>query len=106
MPPTIGISRAELVNRAKAVTAPPSAIETVSPINTLAGLTLNHIKPIQAPRVAAANWLISTFCTTIKANIVKNNATIAVIPDASPSSPSVRLTAFTVPRTTIIINGI
>ena len=37
---------------------------------------------------------------------MKKHDTIKVTPDARPSSPSVKLTAFTVPIMNIIINGI
>ena len=61
---------------------------------------------MQAPSVAAAICDIPKLCAIIRANTTKNADTIAVIPEARPSRPSVKFTAFTVPIITISIRGI
>ena len=73
-------------------------------MNTLAGYELNPKNPKHAPPVAAVSIPTSLFPTDI-ANIIKNIETINVTPDANPSKPSVKLTAFTVPIITNIIIG-
>ena len=105
IPPTIGINKTEFVKTANATTAPPNAIEPVSPINTLAGFTLNTKNPIHPPIVAAANVATATSLATNKANATKKVDTTAVIPEASPSRPSVKFTALTVPIIMNIIIG-
>ena len=82
--------------------APPNANEPVSPINTFAGFALKYKNPKQ------------TALTTIPKKVTlkepTNNPTtakvapaIAEIPVANPSKPSVKLTAFVVPK--IMINA-
>ena len=95
----------EFVKTANATTAPPSAIDPVSPINILAGKALNPKNPIQAPAVAAASIATSVFDIDV-ANIMKNAETIKVTPYAKPSSQSVKLTAFTIPTIINVIIGI
>ena len=85
-------------------TNPPSAREPVSPINTLAGYTLNSRNPRSAPTTAQVIGSIPLFVPI--ATTVKNVATKTVTLDARPSSPSVKFTPFTVPITTKNINGI
>ena len=102
---TITINIGIFNTNAMAATYPPSANEPVSPINTFAGYELNPKNPKQAPAVAAASIATSEFDIDT-ANSTKKHDTIKVTPDASPSSPSVKFTAFTVPIMNIIINGI
>ncbi len=73
------------------------AREPVSPINTFAGYTLNRRNPISAPYNCTCDRLIPAFIPM--ETTVKNTATIRVTLEARPSSPSVKLTPFTVPIT-------
>ena len=85
-------------------TNPPSASEPVSPINTLAGYTLNSRNPRSAPTTAQVIGSIPLLVPI--ATTVKNVATSTVTLDARPSRPSVKFTPLTVPITTKNINGI
>ena len=64
----------------------------------LAGKLLNHRKPTHAPTRHAASIVRSRWPLTVM-NVIPMYAssTIAAHPAASPSSPSVRLTALVVP---------
>ena len=84
-------------------TKPPSAREPVSPINTLAGYTLNNKNPRSAPTTAQVIGSTPLFVPI--ATTVKNVATRTVTLDASPSSPSVKFVPFTVPITAINKSG-
>ena len=96
---------------ANAPSAPPSAIEPVSPMNTSAGNALYQRKPIAPPISAAPMIARSSFVSKrwfggpdrIQAiTFIAVNVKIAmiVVPAARPSRPSVRLTPFAVPAIT------
>ena len=96
---------------ANAASAPPSAIEPVSPMNTSAGQALYQRNPIAAPISAAAAIPRSSFVskrwpggperiheiTIIEAKV---KSAMITVPAASPSTPSVRLTPFAAPAIT------
>ena len=100
MKATITINSGILSIYAVAATKPPSASEPVSPMNTLAGYTLNTRNPSSAPTAAQVTG--ATPEPVPIATTVKNVAIRAVTDDARPSSPSVKLEPFTVPTTTNI----
>ena len=88
--------------------APPNAIEPVSPMNTSAGNALYQRKPIAAPTSAAPmiarsrsvrlRWPTEPERTNETTFIVVNVKTAMIpVPAASPSTPSARLVAFAVP---------
>ena len=79
--------------------------EPVSPIITLAVCKLNTKNPKHAPTTTPPNTVIS-FMSSIIATTVKNVIIIAQTLLASPSTPSVKFTAFVVPSITNIANGI
>ena len=79
--------------------------EPVSPINTFAGCKLNIKNPKVAPITILPNIEISGRANLIPI-IVKHVIIIAETLEHSPSIPSVRFTAFVVPRITTIANGI
>ena len=81
---------------ARATTSPPKNIEPVSPINTFAGWKFHTKKPRQTPASAAANRFICTK-PSMEEMTRKPMAATIVTEDASPSMPSVRLTALTAP---------
>ena len=84
-------------------TNPPNARDPVSPMNTLAGYTLNSRKPRSAPTTAHVIGempLLVPIATT-----VKNVATSTVTLEARPSRPSVKFTPFTVPITAMNMTG-
>ncbi|MNP65317.1 hypothetical protein D3C76_1608970 [compost metagenome] len=84
--------------------APPIPNEPVSPINTLAGWALNTRKPSTAPIMAAAHTpaAIDVACIATTAYAAK---AMALTPDNSPSTPSVKLTAFVTAIIIIMMNG-
>ena len=86
------------------MTKPPSAREPVSPMNTLAGYTLNRRNPSSAPTTAQVIGSTPLFVPI--ATTVKNVATSTVTLEARPSRPSVKFVPFTVPITAINISGI
>ena len=84
-------------------TNPPNAREPVSPMNTLAGYTLNSRKPRSAPTTAHVIGempLLVPIATT-----VKNVATSTVTLEARPSRPSVKFKPFKVPITAMNMTG-
>jgi phospho-N-acetylmuramoyl-pentapeptide-transferase len=82
-----------------AAMAPPNPSDPVSPMNTEAGNELNHRKPTHAPtRHAAARARENS--PVVKVIAMYASRTIAVVPAARPSSPSVRFTALVVPAIT------
>ena len=100
-----------MVKIANDASAPPSAIEPVSPMNTSAGQALYQRNPIAPPISAAAmiprSSFVSKRCpgvperiheiTIIAANV---KSAMITVPAASPSTPSVRLTPFAAPAIT------
>ena len=104
IPPTIGRIRGIFRRTARLATAPPKAMEPVSPIKTLAGYALWIRKPKHAPARAVENNDME-LNPHFKATMLKKDITIKVTPDARPSSPSVKFTLFTVPTTTNAIKG-
>ena len=66
----------------------------------LAGKLLNHRKPMHAAPRQAASIVRSRWPELMNVIPIYASSTIAAQPAASPSSPSVRLTALVVPATT------
>ena len=94
---------------AAAVITPPKAKDPVSPINTLAGFLFQIRKPIHAPVVPAIMVTTDKLNSTtvrLDASQVKYAATMAVVPAANPSKPSVKFTALTIASMVNTINGI
>ena len=91
--------------KAIAEITPPNKSEPVSPINTFAGCKLNIRNPNTAPITMLPNTDISG-CPNIIPITVKHVNIIALTLDAKPSIPSVKFTAFVVPKITNIANGI
>ena len=85
---------------ASAHTMPPRKSEPVSPINTFAGWKFQTRKPRQPPATAALNAVTPSIKSVLEISI-KETATKKVIEPSRPSTPSVRLTAFTMPTITI-----
>ena len=77
----------------------------MSPINTFAGCKLNIKNPKVAPITTLPSIEISGAFNLIPI-IVKQVTIIAETLEQSPSTPSVKFTAFVVPRITTIANGI
>ena len=79
-------------------TKPPKDNEPVSPIKTDAGYTLNNKYPNKAPvnEKATTDNDCAPPCSKIKIPKAAKNGT--QVPAASPSNPSVKLTAFTVAK--------
>ena len=90
---------------APAARTPPRAMEPVSPIKIFAGFLLKIRNPRQPP-ATAPNITGSPMKQKAVPAITINSETRVVTPDARPSSPSVRFTAFTTPTTINITNGI
>ncbi len=110
MPPTRSSSSSVFVITAKPASAPPIAIEPVSPMNTSAGKALNQRKPIAPPISAAPQIAMSSLLTSrssaepglermkaITLIAVKVKRAMIPVPAASPSRPSVRFTPFAAP---------
>src|SRR5215218_2175934 len=111
-PPMMGSASSVLVASATKPMAPPSASAPTSPMNTCAGWVLNHRKPMPAPPIAPQNTASSPDPGTcgiprydamlksrsvVPAAYARNrnvNDQMITGPIASPSRPSVRLTAF------------
>ena len=95
-PPIIGKYSAFPEKSAMHAAKPPRESEPVSPIKRRAGETLNSKYASKAPTSAKASVGNPSFpvCNTIKIPNVPKKGTLT--PAASPSSPSVKLTAFTV----------
>src|SRR3954462_823331 len=92
-------STSVLVITAIAAIAPPRPSDPVSPMKIEAGNELNHRKPMQAPPRQAgtgAGWGGGV----VKVIEVKTSSTRGPQRGATPSSPSVRLTADVVPAST------
>lgn len=77
----------------RATTAPPIAIDPVSPINTDAGLELKYKNPTRTANIMIANSLVVPLVDRIYN--AKNTGKDTL--EAKPSSPSVKFTAFVVP---------
>ena len=80
----------------------PRASAPVSPMNTFAGLALNHKNAMHAPAIAidsassVADW--NPRCGGISRTVSTNAVpAIAVSPETRPSRPSVILTKFAIP---------
>ena len=111
MPPISSSRKIVFVKIAIAASAPPIANEPVSPMITSAGNALYQRNPIVAPISAAPTMARSSrlskrppglpermyVTTEIAVNVI---SAMIPVPAASPSSPSVRLTPFTVPAMT------
>src|ERR1700755_914583 len=113
-PPMIGSDSSGFDASATNPSAPPSASAPTSPMNTWAGWVLNHRNPIPAPPMAPQNTAsspapgtcaIPRYPAMLKLRSVvpaayassrKVNDEMITGPIASPSSPSVRLTALDV----------
>ena len=102
-PPTITSKNSVFVITATAANAPPKASDPVSPIKTLAGCALYRKKPRQAP-ASAAQKIARCGLPKYMAITAYASAATVVVPAAKPSRPSVRLTAFVVPTSTIKIS--
>ena len=102
--PTIGIKNTLPDNIEIDATAPPKANEPVSPINILAGWWLKYKNPNNPPtnEMQITEILLNPAVLQIYVNAKKK---IADVPLANPSSPSVKLTALTVPKMTINRKG-
>ena len=85
---------------------PPNASDPVSPINTEAGCTLNNKYASKLPikQKDVNTKLDEPFCKSITTPISPKKGTL--VPAASPSNPSVKLTAFTVAKNTKTVTGI
>lgn len=82
----------------------PKKLEPVSPIKVLAGLKLNGKKPANAPANAVI-MIIAINGDSFKEKIINNEIQdIIVIPEDSPSNPSIRLMAFVIPTIHPIVN--
>ena len=111
IPPIRSSRKIVFVKIANDASAPPSAIEPVSPMNTSAGHALYQRNPIVPPINAAATIARSSFVskrcpggperiheiTIIEAKV---KSAMITVPAASPSTPSVRLTPFAAPAIT------
>ena len=84
--------------------APPSANDPVSPINTFAGWALKTRKPRTAPTMATEK-MATSYCDWFQANTANAPKAMAAVPETSPSSPSVKLTAFEKPTSQKTINN-
>lgn len=75
----------------------PKKLEPVSPIKVLAGLKLNGKNPTIDPPNAVINR-IAISGDLFNVNIINNEThEINVIPEDSPSNPSIKLMAFVIP---------
>ena len=94
----------------------PSASDPVSPIKTRAFFRLNHKHPPHPPASAAQTTAISALLGTYgnavslnagypvaNANTINTEKTTASIPAASPSSPSIKLTALVMPTIQMMV---
>ncbi len=81
--------------------APPKASDPVSPINTFAGWALKTKNPNTAPTTATEK-IDSSNCSAFQARTANAPKAIALVPDTSPSNPSVKLTAFEKPTSQMI----
>ena len=104
--PTIAIYKALPVNTAIQEAKPPRASEPVSPMNTEAGGTLKTRYAQSAPTSAKARVACEAFSPSNRIRIPRVKKKGTLTPDASPSKPSVRLTALTVARNTNAEKGI
>lgn len=84
---------------------PPKNSDPVSPIKIFAGCILKIKNPNTAP-ITIAPKIPSSYTPNFKAIIVKHVIIIVHTLDDNPSIPSVKFTAFVVPKITIIANGI
>ena len=74
----------------------PKKFEPTSPINVLAGLKLNGKNPTIEPANAVINSIDINGDDGVSKKIISNEThEISVIPDDSPSSPSIKLTELT-----------
>src|SRR5580698_6944505 len=129
-PPTSSSTSSFLVSTAIMPIAPPSDSDPTSPMNTCAGYALYQRKPMPVPNSAAQKiassstpWMCATcrYCAIVTSwpfamSVVLTPAMYANTrnvpafmidgPIASPSSPSVKLTAFAVPTTTTVPNTV
>src|SRR3569832_27485 len=121
-PPMMGSDSSVLVDSATKPSAPPSASAPTSPMNTWAGWVLNHRNPMPAPPLAPQNTASSpapcTGATPRYWAMLKSRSVVPAAydssrnvneqmmtgPMASPSRPSVRLTAFDSASSTKIPN--
>src|SRR3569832_1853596 len=110
-PPMMGSDSSVLVASATKPSAPPSASAPTSPMNTWAGWVLNHRNPMPAPPMAPQNtasspapctgatpryWAMLQSRSVVPAaydNSRNVNEQMMTGPMASPTKPSVRLTA-------------
>ncbi len=75
----------------------PKKLEPVSPIYVFAGLKLNGKNPVNAPASAVISN-IAIKGESFSENIIRSDKQdIKVIPEESPSSPSIRFIAFVIP---------
>ena len=79
-------------------------MKPVSPMNIFAGFLLYGMKPRHAP-VSAARMMDTTGSETNSDTMSIVIELIADTPTASPSSPSIRLTAFVQPTIHSIVSG-
>ena len=88
------------------VLVPPIKFEPISPINVLAGLKLNGKNPTIEPANAVINSIDINGDDGVSKKIISNEThEISVIPDDSPSNPSIKFIAFVIPtiHPTVII---
>ena len=82
----------------------PRSCEPTSPMNILAGLKLYGMKPRHAPTSAARITATFGSATNIATTSIVSEL-IVDTPTASPSSPSIRLTAFVQPTIQRRVSG-
>src|SRR5205807_8911446 len=118
IPPMKGKSNSCLIITATVPIAPPKAREPTSPMNTSAGCALYQRNPMDDPTIApqkivssptwgmrcSSRYPANTACPLTYVSTESAPAAITVQPIASPSSPSVRLTALLEPTITSTTN--
>ena len=89
---------------AAAASAPPRAMDPVSPMKSFAGFLLKIKNPRQTPLRDVQNTN-GAFCPICIAIIAKKIETMDVTPLQRPSRPSVKFTLFAIATTTKITKG-
>src|SRR6266550_3490813 len=115
-PPISSSRNSAFIMIANPAIAPPSAIDPVSPIKTSAGKALYHRNPM-APPISAAPMIARSSFDKLRSSVrvdermkamiaivVNVNSEMIAVPAASPSTPSLRLTAFDAPAITRKMN--
>ena len=92
-------------NSVNAEAKPPRAKEPVSPIKTAAGETLKSRYASNAPARQKDKIASPSFPLSLQIKMPKKIKNGMLAPAAKPSKPSVKFTAFTVPKNTNTDNG-